>query len=201
MFPGLLCLLAVTGPPHPDGRDGLDHHEDLVSEDNWRGRQGVRQTEVRGSSRGTAASLKYRNMKNTSNNKKVLFNVVADLNWKRRSWSSTKVQTMLKKNIKRNLEKTFDKRKILYHSTFLICWLFFSSKYCSTQQQKCLFLGQQEQQQQQQEQQRLPDEIIPVSSATSFDRTLTMYIRTVKLLLIFQKLYCYRSCWTTIEWI
>ena len=73
MFPGLLRLLAVTGPPDPDGRDGLDHHEDLVSEDDRRGRQGVRQTEVRGSSRGTAASLKYRNMKNTSNNNKSAF--------------------------------------------------------------------------------------------------------------------------------
>ena len=51
-------MLAVTGPPDPDGRDGLDDHEDLVTEDDRRGRQGIRQTEVRGSSRGTATPLK-----------------------------------------------------------------------------------------------------------------------------------------------
>ena len=48
---GLLRLLAVPGPPDPDGRDGLDDPPHLVAADHRRGGQGVCQAQVRGAQR------------------------------------------------------------------------------------------------------------------------------------------------------
>ena len=47
-IPGFVCLLANARTSGPNGRDRLDNSEDSVSEDDWRGCQGVCQAQDRG---------------------------------------------------------------------------------------------------------------------------------------------------------
>ena len=56
-FAGFLCLLALPWSSGEHGRDRLDDPENSQPADDGRGRQGVRQTQVRGARRDAAALI------------------------------------------------------------------------------------------------------------------------------------------------
>ena len=55
LFAGFLCLLALAWPSGEHGRDRVDDPKNPQPADDGRGRQGVRQTQVRGARRDAAA--------------------------------------------------------------------------------------------------------------------------------------------------
>ena len=55
LFAGFLCLLALAWSSGEHGRDRVDDPENPQPADDGRGRQGVRQTQVRGARRDAAA--------------------------------------------------------------------------------------------------------------------------------------------------
>ena len=57
LFAGFLCLLALAWSSGEHGRDRLDDPENSQSAHDGRGRQGVRQTQVRGARRDAAALI------------------------------------------------------------------------------------------------------------------------------------------------